>query len=340
MPTRYYSSTAGAMTLNADVAAVDNSISVNSTVGLPTSFPYTLIIDPGGAEEIVSVTAASGGILTVTRGEDGSSAQAHSLGNIVRHGFSARDLRESRAHEDLTANVHGRTGTLVGTSDTQVLTNKDLSSATNTFPSSLATDAEVTTAVNNHAAVTATHGATGAVVGTTNTQTLTNKTISGSSNTLSNIPQSAVTNLSSDQTSQNTRLTNVENRATALESDTGWVTTGFVMGSGYTNINSGYRNLGGTFVIYIAATRTAATITGNSSNGSLPDEIIITVPTAVRPNAMMTGAGSLSIGGSGGASMPYYWRFDVDGTLKITATAPGLNITSGTTFFASMTWIK
>lgn len=51
---------------------------------------------------------------------------------------------------------------------------------------------------NTHQKATAAHGATGAVVGTTNTQTLSNKTISGSANTLTNIPESAVTNLSTD----------------------------------------------------------------------------------------------------------------------------------------------
>lgn len=47
-------------------------------------------------------------------------------------------------------------------------------------------------------AVDAVHGVLGDLVGTTDVQTLTNKTISGASNTLSNIPQSAVTNLVSD----------------------------------------------------------------------------------------------------------------------------------------------
>lgn len=41
----------------------------------------------------------------------------------------------------------------------------------------LPSEAEAAGAIATHAAVTATHGATGAVVGTTNTQTLTNKTL-------------------------------------------------------------------------------------------------------------------------------------------------------------------
>lgn len=44
--------------------------------------------------------------------------------------------------------------------------------------------ADAASQVSTHAGLTATHGATGAVVGTTNTQTLTNKTIDGNSNTL------------------------------------------------------------------------------------------------------------------------------------------------------------
>ena len=44
--------------------------------------------------------------------------------------------------------------------------------------------ADATSQISTHAALTATHGATGAIVGTTNTQTLTGKTIDGNSNTL------------------------------------------------------------------------------------------------------------------------------------------------------------
>jgi len=54
------------------------------------------------------------------------------------------------------------------------------------------------TDLSTHTSATQVHGATGAVVGTTNSQTLTNKTISGSNNTISNIAQSSVTNLTTE----------------------------------------------------------------------------------------------------------------------------------------------
>jgi hypothetical protein len=85
-----------------------------------------------------------------------------------------RDFREANAHVNATSGVHGLTGPLLGTTDTQAVLNKDLTSATNTFPTSLATAANLTA---HTAAATGVHGVTGAVVGTTDTQTLTNKTL-------------------------------------------------------------------------------------------------------------------------------------------------------------------
>ena len=47
---------------------------------------FTVVIDPDTAlEEIVDVTAVSTNTLTITRGIDGSSGQAHSAGAVVRH---------------------------------------------------------------------------------------------------------------------------------------------------------------------------------------------------------------------------------------------------------------
>jgi hypothetical protein len=133
---RFYSSTSGAMNLTADITDADTSITVDSVAGLPGTRPFALVLDPGTAsEEIVDVTNASGTTLTVTRGVDGTSAQAHSggVGN-VRHMATARDFREAQEHIGSSSGVHGLTGAPAGTTDVQTLTNKTLEAATLTEP--------------------------------------------------------------------------------------------------------------------------------------------------------------------------------------------------------------
>jgi hypothetical protein len=67
-------------------------------------------------------------------------------------------------------------------------------------------DADATAAIAAHAAlITGTHGVVGNIVGTNDIQTLTNKTISGSLNTLSNIPVAAITGLDSALTSYSSK---------------------------------------------------------------------------------------------------------------------------------------
>jgi hypothetical protein len=127
--TRYYSSTALPTTLASGISAGSATMTVAATTGFPASFPYTLAVDDGAATlELVEVTNASGPTLTITRGVDGTSAQSHSSGAVVRHDASARDFADSRVHEAATSDVHGVTGALVGASSTQTLANKTLTS--------------------------------------------------------------------------------------------------------------------------------------------------------------------------------------------------------------------
>lgn len=86
----------------------------------------------------------------------------------------------------------------------------DLLNTLNELAAAIGDDANFAASVTTHVSATEAHGATGAVVGTTNSQTLTNKTISGSANTLSNIAQSSVTNLITDLSALDGRLDVVE----------------------------------------------------------------------------------------------------------------------------------
>ena len=157
MTTRKYSSRSQQTTLSAALTAGGTTATVVSGTSLlggatiSAGQTFTVVIDPDTAlEEIVDVTAVSTNTLTITRGIDGSSGVAHSAGAVVRHMAIGRDYREANTHIEASSGVHGLTGSVVGTSDTQTLTNKTISAADNTL--------------------------TG-VVTLTGTQTLTNKTL-------------------------------------------------------------------------------------------------------------------------------------------------------------------
>jgi hypothetical protein len=121
------------MHLVGGITAAATSLVVDVTTGLPT-VPFTLLLDPGlSVEEVVTVTAVGGTTLTVTRGVGGTSAQAHTNGAEVRHAYYGQDFQDSRDHEANTTTAHGVTGAVVGTTNTQTLTGKTMSGASNTF---------------------------------------------------------------------------------------------------------------------------------------------------------------------------------------------------------------
>ena len=141
MTTRKYSSRAQQTTLSSGITSGDVTMTVGSGANLmggktpAVGETYTVVIDPDTAlEEIVDVSNyASGNTLTIARGIDGSTGVAHSAGAIVRHMVIGRDLSESNTHIEATTG-HGATGAVVGTTNTQTLTNKTLTAPTLTTP--------------------------------------------------------------------------------------------------------------------------------------------------------------------------------------------------------------
>ena len=203
MTTRNYSSRSQQTTLTSAITAGATSMFVVSGsalmggVTIPAGTTFTIVLDPDTAlEEIVDATAVSTNTFTITRGIDGSSAQAHSAGAVVRHMAIGRDYREANTHIEASTGVHGisNSSSVVGTTDTQTLTNKTLTSPILNTPTitnltlgdgnlvfeGATPDAfETTLTVTDPTAdrTVTIPDATTTLVGTDTTQTLTNKTL-------------------------------------------------------------------------------------------------------------------------------------------------------------------
>jgi hypothetical protein len=200
MTTRKYSSKAQQTTLTSPITSTATSMTVVNGAAvmggktLTGTQTYTVVIDPDTAlEEIVDVTLyASGNTLTIARGIDSASpgtGSAHSAGAVVRHMAIGRDYQEANDHIEASAAVHGLAGTVVGTTDTQTLTNKTLTApiissltlgdGNIVFEGATANAFETTlTVVDPTADRTVTiPDATTTLVGTDTTQTLTNKSL-------------------------------------------------------------------------------------------------------------------------------------------------------------------
>jgi microcystin-dependent protein len=130
---RNYKSIAEPKTLSANLPSdptelLYNTVTLNNTTGLPTP-PFILVIDADTAEEeaILCNSTAGGSSYNVTRAvESGASPKNHTITtSTARHMIVGSDLQLVHNHIDLTA-THGAEGAVVGTTNTQTLENKRL----------------------------------------------------------------------------------------------------------------------------------------------------------------------------------------------------------------------
>lgn len=127
----FYSNIAVPTTLSGNINNTIGTCTVADTTGWPTSYPFIISLDFNTAnEELVKVTNNAAGTLTITRGFGSTTAVSHSSGAAVRHVLNAVDFTDFRTHEAATSGAHGITGSFVGTTDTQTLTNKTLTAPT------------------------------------------------------------------------------------------------------------------------------------------------------------------------------------------------------------------
>jgi hypothetical protein len=121
MTVRLYSSRSQQTTLSSALTNVATSMVVNGGPALmgtkqpSVSETYVVVIDPDTSlEEIVEVHSyvGTGNTLQINRNIDGSTAQAHSAGAVVRHMVIGRDLQEANDHEVGSLAEHAATTSL------------------------------------------------------------------------------------------------------------------------------------------------------------------------------------------------------------------------------------
>ena len=129
----YLTAALGGTTADLTITCDDLSNWPDGSVG-----PFYVVVDRGlAAEEKILCSSRSGNVLTVYssglvvgRGADDTTIINHSSNAEIEHIFTATDADEANEHVNATSGVHGVSGSVVGTTDTQTLTNKTLNGAT------------------------------------------------------------------------------------------------------------------------------------------------------------------------------------------------------------------
>lgn len=119
-----YSNTASRATLDGTLNSNASTFAVASFTGYPASPFYILMDRDTSAAELMEVTGVAGSTLTVVRGAGGTAATSHSNGATIEHVIPAAVPQLVEQHTEATSNIHGVTGTLIGSTSSGTLANK------------------------------------------------------------------------------------------------------------------------------------------------------------------------------------------------------------------------
>lgn len=166
MARREYKGAATPTTLVSSITNVSTSLTVTDATNWPTG-SFSFVIDPGlaGEEKILATSRTGTTVNITTRGYDNTTASSHNAGAITYPVPTAVDFDEANNHVNATTGVHGLTGAVVGTTDTQTLSAKTLTSP-------------IISSISNTGTLTL-PTSTDTLVGRATTDTLTNKTLTG-----------------------------------------------------------------------------------------------------------------------------------------------------------------